>query len=123
MREHLDRYCDDPPIAWHEVPRALRRCSFPREPVPLSAGREACSEVVENQHFPNTGVSADHLCDDRPVAREPARAKVPLAPLDELGREIQRVLDLVMPMLDGSREPKYDGYCGAASEAYLHLVS
>jgi hypothetical protein len=49
--------------------------------------------------------------------------------LDALGREIHHVLDLVIPMFETTGPkydpkydgPKYDGYCGAASEAYLHL--
>jgi hypothetical protein len=43
--------------------------------------------------------------------------------MDKLGREIQSVLELVRPD-DPERDeehPRYDGYCGAASEAYLHL--
>lgn len=53
--------------------------------------------------------------------RSKARDRPPLAPLDPLGREIQRVLDLVKPLYADDVEPKYDGYCGAATEAYLHL--
>src|SRR4051794_27040905 len=45
-----------------------------------------------------------------------------LAPLDPLAREIHRVLDLIMPVWGYEAEPKYDGYCGAATEAYLHLA-
>src|SRR4051812_38658802 len=46
-----------------------------------------------------------------------------LAPLDALAREIQAVLDLVKPMLAPiSDEPTYNGYCGVATEAYLHLA-
>src|SRR3954447_22835628 len=46
-----------------------------------------------------------------------------LAPLDPLAREIQRVLDLVKPMqVDDPDDPAYNGYCGAATEAYLHLA-
>jgi len=45
-----------------------------------------------------------------------------LAPLDPLGREIQAVLDLIKPVRSESDdEAQYEGYCGAASEAYLHL--
>jgi hypothetical protein len=46
-----------------------------------------------------------------------------LASLDKLGREIQAVLELVRPV-DRERDEshdRYDGYFGAASEAYLHL--
>jgi hypothetical protein len=46
-----------------------------------------------------------------------------LAPLDALGRELQAVLELIRPH-DTERDEdhvRYDGYCGAASEAYLHL--
>lgn len=45
-----------------------------------------------------------------------------LAPIDPLGREIQRVLELVKPMQTEEWGFAYDGYCGAASEAYLHLA-
>jgi hypothetical protein len=48
-------------------------------------------------------------------------ASVPLAPTDPLVREIQSVLDLIRPMFTEDSESKYDGYCGAATEAYLHL--
>lgn len=54
--------------------------------------------------------------------KQKKRARPPLAPLDRLGREIQKVLDLVRPRYADEVEPKYDGYCGAASEAYLHLA-
>lgn len=50
------------------------------------------------------------------------RNRPELAPLDGLAREIQAVLDLVKPKYEEETEPKYDGYCGAASEAYLHLA-
>jgi hypothetical protein len=43
-------------------------------------------------------------------------------PLDSLGREIQAVLELIRPLVnDDPASPRYEGYCGAASEAYLHL--
>jgi len=48
-----------------------------------------------------------------------------LAPLDESARQIQRVLDLIKPDLGPDYEAetgKYEGYCGAAAEAYLHLA-
>ena len=49
-----------------------------------------------------------------------------LAPLDSQGQEIQRVLDLISPVYATKHDPKdgakYEGYCGAASEAYLHLA-
>lgn len=46
-----------------------------------------------------------------------------LAPLDPLAREIQQVLELVKPLqLNDSHEPSYNGYCGVATEAYLHLA-
>jgi hypothetical protein len=46
-----------------------------------------------------------------------------LAPLDPLAREIQRVLALVKPMLHHHEDdPEYNGYCGVATEAYLHLA-
>ena len=47
-----------------------------------------------------------------------------LAPLDKLGRKIQRVLDDVKPHISNADElpPAYEGYCGAASEAYLYLA-
>src|ERR1700680_2226084 len=45
-----------------------------------------------------------------------------IAPLDDLGREIHSVLDDIKPKLpDDPDHPKYEGYCGAASEASLHL--
>ncbi len=50
---------------------------------------------------------------------------LPLAPLDPLGREIQAVLCDIKPVLSAEPEPpepEYEGYCGAASEAYLHLA-
>jgi hypothetical protein len=56
------------------------------------------------------------------VMRRTKTERLPLAPLDPLGREIQRVLDLVKPMWQEEEEPKYNGYCGVASEAYLHLA-
>jgi hypothetical protein len=54
-----------------------------------------------------------------PTASPPA-----LAPLDPLAREIQKVLALVRPMVDreDDEEPAFNGYCGVASEAYLHLA-
>jgi hypothetical protein len=46
-----------------------------------------------------------------------------LAPLDYLGREIHRVVELVRPKLElYDDEPTYNGYCGVATEAYLHLA-
>jgi hypothetical protein len=50
--------------------------------------------------------------------------RLPLAPLDPLAREIQKVLQLIEPFeLEGPPpSPRYDGYCGAATEAYLHLA-
>jgi hypothetical protein len=46
-----------------------------------------------------------------------------LAPRDRLIREIQHVLGLIRPELPrGKRQPRYDGYCGSAAEAYLHLA-
>src|SRR4051812_22196918 len=50
------------------------------------------------------------------------RKRPPIAPMDSLGREIQKVLDLIRPMYSEEFGFKYDGYCGAASEAYLHLA-
>jgi hypothetical protein len=44
-----------------------------------------------------------------------------MAPRDELVREIQAVLKLIRPLLPDDPDPAFDGYCGAASEAYLHL--
>ena len=48
----------------------------------------------------------------------------PLAQLDPLGREIQKVLRLIKPIdaVDDSAA-QYEGYCGAASEAYVHIQS
>lgn len=46
----------------------------------------------------------------------------PLAPIDSLGREIQRILELVRPRSPEYAEPRYAGYGDAASEAYLHLA-
>ena len=54
---------------------------------------------------------------NKPHTEHPA-----LAPLDPLGREIQQVLELIMPLEAYERTPRYDGYCGVASEAYLHLA-
>jgi hypothetical protein len=46
-----------------------------------------------------------------------------LAPVDPLAREIQRVLELVKPLqVEDSDDPAYNGYCVAATEAYLHLA-
>lgn len=46
-----------------------------------------------------------------------------LAPLDPLAREIRHVLELIKPLQVGDPdEPAYNGYCGAATEAYLHLA-
>ncbi len=62
------------------------------------------------------------------MSRSPSAKKdrPDLAPLDALGRKIQRVLDDVKPHLSAAGEPpnpnSYDGYCGAASEAYLYLA-
>lgn len=56
------------------------------------------------------------------MRRARRRKRPPLAPSDSLGREIQRVLDLIKPVDVEEIEPKYEGYCGAASEAYLHLA-
>lgn len=53
---------------------------------------------------------------------EGSATRQPLAPLDPLAREIHKVLELVRPMLDRDDEPAYNGYCGVASEAYLHLA-
>ena len=47
-------------------------------------------------------------------------ARPPLAPRNRLVREIQAVLDLIRP--HGDVVPAYNGYCGAATEAYLHLA-
>lgn len=44
-----------------------------------------------------------------------------LAPVDDLTRDIQKVLALVEPYDYEPPIPRYDGYCGAAAEAYLHL--
>ena len=44
-----------------------------------------------------------------------------LAPLDDLGRRIQQVLDLVKPREADPPRPAYRGYGYSASEAYLHL--
>jgi hypothetical protein len=46
---------------------------------------------------------------------------VPLAPPDSLLREIHQVLDLIKP-IDLDDEVGYNGYCGAATEAYLYLA-
>jgi hypothetical protein len=45
--------------------------------------------------------------------------------MDSLVREIQRVLDLVKPVhgVGDEYDWAYNGYCGAASEAYLHLAT
>lgn len=46
-----------------------------------------------------------------------------LAPLDSLAREIQHVLELVKPLQSSDDgDPMYSGYCGVATEAYLHLA-
>lgn len=46
---------------------------------------------------------------------------VDLAPMDPLGREIQRVLELIRPRGPEAPEPRYAGYADAAPEAYMHL--
>jgi hypothetical protein len=61
----------------------------------------------------------------RPLTKSRSKGEpLELAPLDPLGREIQRVLDLIKPQYAEGDEPgwEYEGYCGAASEAYLHLA-
>lgn len=45
-----------------------------------------------------------------------------LAPLDDLGREIQAVLELVSPRNGYEPDPVYGGYSDAAAEAYFHLA-
>ena len=50
------------------------------------------------------------------------RPRPPLLSLDKRGRQIQAVLELVRPDLPDEGGNRYDGYCGAASEAYLHLA-
>src|SRR4051794_13896836 len=51
------------------------------------------------------------------------RTTTKLAPRDGRVREIQAILNLVRPDIPrGRREVKYDGYCGSACEAYLHLA-
>ena len=57
-----------------------------------------------------------------PGPRRPTRPLLPIAPLDPLGREIQQVLELLKPMLEDDGGVQYDGYCGSASQAYLHLA-
>jgi hypothetical protein len=56
----------------------------------------------------------------------PKRDYPHLAPRDSLVKEIQSVLDLVEPHDYGNDlrpgDGRYDGYCGAATEAYLHLA-
>jgi hypothetical protein len=42
--------------------------------------------------------------------------------MDEYGRQIQKVLELIRPVTAEEPYYQYDGYCGAASEAYLHLA-
>lgn len=54
----------------------------------------------------------------RSARRRGAPAARPLAPLDPLARRIQRALDLIKPH---DNHPPYDGYCGVATKAYLHL--
>ena len=46
----------------------------------------------------------------------------PLAPADDLLREIQAVLDLVRPVSAEEPHPRYGGYSVSAAEAYLHLA-
>jgi hypothetical protein len=59
----------------------------------------------------------------RSGTNDPGSPRPALAPLDSLAREIQRVLELVKPIMDRDEdEPTYNGYCGVASEAYLHLA-
>jgi hypothetical protein len=55
-----------------------------------------------------------------PRRRKPrvAEERPDLAPMDARTRAIQRALDLIKPF---DYEYGYDGYCGAATEAYLHL--
>jgi hypothetical protein len=53
--------------------------------------------------------------------RRPRRVSE-LAPRDSLVREIQRVLDLIKPHWGPDNDTGYDGYCGEAAEAYLHLA-
>jgi hypothetical protein len=56
----------------------------------------------------------------RPRRTTTAADKAPIAPMDPLTRKIQRVLDLIGPVRPANTA-KYDGYCGVATEAYLHL--
>jgi hypothetical protein len=57
------------------------------------------------------------------TVRRPKLKRPEFAPLDPLGREVQRVLELIRPKLTEEADyARFDGYCGAASEAYLHLA-
>jgi hypothetical protein len=55
------------------------------------------------------------------IKRNPG-LRPPIAPSDALVREIQEVLDLIKPILVDEADPAYNGYGGAATEAYLHLA-
>src|SRR5438094_7829939 len=76
----------------------------------LVAGVRPGNRVFESRHRNHEAGSHSMLR----MRRKHSSQRLALAPLDSLGREIQKVLELIKPIreLDGFA---YDGYCGAAS--------
>src|SRR4051794_28267413 len=97
--------------------------------VRLSVRRSRGPRAACGQRFGDASLGGAPRADTLHVSknRDPSPV-LPLAPRDLLVREIQAVLKMVRPHLedpvdpdDPNRPAEYDGYCGAACEAYLHL--